>query len=136
MIPTATLGRNPLQVSRLGLGTAPLSGLYRPVSDEEAVTTIQYALEQGITLFDTAPLYGRGRSEALVGKALAGIPRDRYQLSTKVGRLLNPETGEMGFDFSRDGVLRSLEGSLARLQTDRVEILHIHDPDNHLEQAL
>jgi D-threo-aldose 1-dehydrogenase len=130
------LGKNGLAVPILGLGTAPLSGLYRHVEEAEASAVIHAALDQGVTLFDTAPLYGRGLSERYLGAALAGVPRERYLISTKVGRLFDDPHGSIVFDFSRDGVLRSLEGSLQRLHTDRVDILHIHDPDNHQEEAL
>lgn len=120
----------------MGFGSAPVAGLYHTIDDDHAFATIRYALERGVALFDTAPLYGAGRAENLLGRALEGIGRDRYLLSTKVGRLLDPEHGSIVFDFSRDGVLRSLEGSLRRLKTDRIDILHIHDPDNHQDEAL
>jgi D-threo-aldose 1-dehydrogenase len=120
----------------MGFGSAPVAGLYQPIDDEPALETIRFAFAQGIYLFDSAPLYGAGRAEDLVGRGLVGVPRDHYLLSTKVGRLLDPARGSLDFDFSRDGVLRSLEGSLKRLRTDHVDILHIHDPDNHQQQAL
>lgn len=135
MVPTTVLGKSGITVPTLGFGSAPVAGLYQKIDDEAAVEVIRAALAQGITLFDTAPLYGAGRAETLVGRALAGVPRERYLISTKVGRVLNAEGGT-GFDYSRDGVLCSLEGSLQRLQTDRVDILHIHDPDNHQAEAL
>lgn len=135
MVPTTVLGKSQIAVPVLGFGSAPVAGLYQTIGDEAAVEVIRAALDEGVTLFDTAPLYGAGRAERLVGQALAGVPRDRYLISTKVGRVLNPD-GRPGFDYSRDGVLRSLEGSLKRLQTGRVDILHIHDPDNHQEEAL
>ncbi|HXF62520.1 MAG TPA: aldo/keto reductase [Caldilineaceae bacterium] len=133
---TAPLGKSGITVPIMGFGSAPVAGLYRPLDDDAAIETIRFALAQGIFLFDTAPLYGAGRAEALIGRAMEGVPRDHYLISTKVGRLLDPAHGSLTFDFSRDGVLRSLEGSLQRLKTDRVDILHIHDPDNHQEQAL
>jgi D-threo-aldose 1-dehydrogenase len=135
-IEAVPLGKTDVQVSSIGLGTAPLAGLYQTVNEARAIETIQYAYSQGITLFDSAPLYGTGAAEELMGKALAGIARDSYVISTKIGRLLDPESHKMTFDYSREGVLRSLEGSLRRLQTDRVDILHIHDPDDHPEEAL
>lgn len=133
---TAPLGKSGITVPIMGFGSSPVAGLYHHVDDDSALETIRFALDQGIFLFDTAPLYSAGRAETLIGRALEGTPRDRYLLSTKVGRVLDPERGTLTFDFSRDGVLRSLEGSLQRLKTDRVDILHIHDPDDHLEQAL
>jgi D-threo-aldose 1-dehydrogenase len=146
-----TLGRSGVAVTRLGLGGAPLGGLFAPVSDEEARATIERAWEAGIRFFDTAPLYGHGLSERRLGTALSERPRDELVLATKVGRLLRasapPEESQAAFwpevpplnpvfDFSSDGVLRSLEESLARLGLDRVEVLHIHDPDEHYEEAL
>jgi D-threo-aldose 1-dehydrogenase len=119
---------------RLGLGCAPLGGLYAAVSEEDARATIDAAWDAGIRFFDVAPLYGSGLSERRLGAALADRPRDEYVLSTKVGRLL--ADGEIVFDYSRDGVRRSLEQSLGRLRLDRVDVLLIHDPEDHMEQAL
>jgi D-threo-aldose 1-dehydrogenase len=119
---------------RLGLGCAPLGGLYTPVGEEDARATIDAAWDAGIRFFDVAPLYGSGLSERRLGAALAERPRDEYVLSTKVGRLL--VDGEIVFDFSRDGVQRSLEESLGRLGLDRVDVLLVHDPEDHMEQAL
>ncbi len=131
---------------RFGLGCAPLGGLYEEVADAAAHETIDRAWELGVRAFDTAPLYGSGLSERRVGAALRERPRDQFILSTKVGRLLVP--GEPSplfrgapaaapvFDFSPDGVRRSLEESLVRLGLDRVDTVLIHDPDAHLEQAL
>src|SRR5690349_3309155 len=119
---------------RLGLGCAPLGGLYTPVSEDDARATVDAAWDAGIRFFDVAPLYGEGRSEKRLGAALADRPRDEYVLSTKVGRLIIG--GEVVFDFSRDGVLRSLEESLERLGLDRVDVLLVHDPEQHMEQAL
>lgn len=144
------IGRTNLLVSRLGLGTAALPGLYTPVDREDAIGAIRRAIERGLNLIDTAPMYGHGRSEELLGEALAGVPRDSYVLSTKVGRLLAPEDPakmtdsqwrnispyRWYFDFSRDAVLRSHEESLKRMKVDHVDILLIHDPDDHWEDAI
>jgi D-threo-aldose 1-dehydrogenase len=105
------------------------------IPEAQSVETIRAALDVGITFIDTAPLYGAGRSEQRLASALAGVPRDSYVLSTKVGRLITPD-GKVVFDFSRDGVLRSFEDSLRRLQLDRVDILLVHDPDDHEQLAL
>ena len=135
---------------RVGLGTAALGGLFAAVDDETAEAAIELAWERGVRLFDTAPLYGLGLSERRLGRSLAGRPRDEFVLSTKVGRLLRadapPDPGESHwkgtppvnpvFDFSFDGVLRSVEESLERLGLDRIDVLHIHDPDDHYEEAL
>jgi D-threo-aldose 1-dehydrogenase len=143
------LGRTPLDVSRLGLGTAPLAGLYEAVSEDQALEVIERAWAVGIRHFDTAPLYGHGLAELRLGKALQGKPRDEFVLASKVGRLLSadapPEPGQSfrgtppvnpKFDFTYDGVMRSVDESLERLQLERIDILHIHDPDNHYEEAL
>ena len=145
---TAEIGSSGLRVTRLGLGGAALGGLYADVSDEAAAATIQRGLHLGVSYVDTAPYYGHGKSERLVGKALAGVPRDEFVLSTKVGRVLKPvesrpesETWanlppfEFDYDYSREGVLRSLEDSLGRLGLDRVDILLNHVPDEYLEQS-
>ncbi len=144
-----TLGQTSLTVTRLGLGTAPLGGLYRAVSDPEGEAVIDAAWRAGLRFFDTAPLYGHGLAEQRVGRVLRNQPRTEYTLATKVGRLLRadvpPEQGQSyagtppvnpTFDFSYDGTMRSIEESRARLGIDRLDILHIHDPDDHYEQAL
>ncbi len=144
------LGKTNLRVTRLGLGGAPLGGLYQDVPEETVVATVRRALELGLNFFDTAPLYGHGKSEIRMGRGLAGRPADSRVLATKVGRVLVPvEAGKLEkdefdnpapfkpvFDFSYDGVMRSFEESLKRLNVERIDILHIHDPDDHYEQAI
>jgi D-threo-aldose 1-dehydrogenase len=143
------LGRTALTVTRFGLGTAPLGGLFEAVDEATGVGVIERAWEAGIRLFDTAPLYGHGLAEMRLGKVLKQKPRDEFTLASKVGRLLRadalPEPGQSWrgtppvnpvFDFSYDGVMRSFEESLGRLGLDRIDILHIHDPDNHYDAAL
>jgi D-threo-aldose 1-dehydrogenase len=145
------LGSTGLEVTRLGLGCAALGGLFGDIPDEQAHAVVQQALDLGLNLFDTAPLYGSGKSEHRVGHVLSQIPRDSFVLCTKVGRVLDPvEPGDDRgqdiydnpppfkpvFDFSRDGVMRSFEESLQRLQLDRVDVIHIHDPDNHYQGAI
>lgn len=135
----------------LSLGCAQLGNLYREVTDAEARATVDAAWECGIRYFDTAPHYGLGLSERRLGAALAERPRDAFVLSTKAGRLLEPlaavdELDDHGFvvpathrrrwDFSRDGIRRSLSESLQRLGLDRVDILYLHDPDDFLEDVL
>ncbi|WP_055479893.1 aldo/keto reductase [Sphaerimonospora mesophila] len=131
-----------------GLGTGPLGGLFAPVSDEQAEQTLAAAWQAGIRYFDTAPHYGAGLAEQRLGRFLRGLPDGAAQavVSTKVGRVLVPGEGEEeGFpgrtghvrvrDYSRDGVLRSLEDSLERTGLDRFDLVFIHDPDDHWEQA-
>ncbi len=148
---TRRVARCPLRFTELSLGCAQLGNLYRAITDEQARATVDTAWEQGIRYFDTAPHYGLGLSERRLGSALAGRPRSEYVLSTKVGRRLEPlsPTGQRddeGFDvpathrrvwdFSRDGVLRSLEQSLQRLGLDAVDIVYLHDPDTHRREVL
>jgi D-threo-aldose 1-dehydrogenase len=134
---TARLGGSDVAVTRLGLGTAPIGNLYRPVSDAQAVAVVARAFQLGIRFIDTAPLYGNGLAERRLGAALAGVPRDSYALATKVGRLLVPGAERAPvFDFSAGGARRSLEESLSRLGLDRVDVLHVHDPDDHPDEAL
>jgi len=133
-----------IELPRLGLGTAPIGGLYAPVSDETASATVDRAWELGLRYFDTAPRYGAGLAEHRLGRALSGRPRDEYLVSTKVGRLLRPGRSAWGgapelvdyFDFSADATLRSLDESLDRLGLDRVDIAFVHDPDDHFDEAL
>ena len=149
------VGRNRLELPRIGLGTAPLGGLFRPTEDAEAAGAVETAYALGVRYFDTAPLYGYGLAEERLGRGLQGKPRDEFVLSTKVGRLLRadapPDASQFHngepyykgtppvnplFDFSYDGVMRSVEESLTRLRLDRVDILYIHDPDRHHPEAL
>jgi D-threo-aldose 1-dehydrogenase len=138
-----------IELPRHGFGGAPIGNLFQKVTDDQARATVDAAWDSGVRLFDTAPHYGLGLSERRLGAALAG--RSGYVLSTKVGRLLVPSpspsgTDQQGFDvpadlervwdFSRDGVRRSLEESLDRLGLPAVHVALIHDPDDHVEQAL
>lgn len=146
------LGRGGVEVTELSFGGAGIGNLYSPVSDARAATAIDHAWNAGIRYFDTAPHYGLGLSERRIGEALHGRDRSSYVLSTKVGRLLEPvgevsgdDLADGGFavpathrrvwDFSADGIRRSLEASLRRLGTDRVDVVFLHDPDHHGEAA-
>ncbi len=141
------IGATGLYVTRLGLGDVALSGAppatdpEQKTSEAEATQLIHRSLELGVNYLDTAPMYGVGQSERRYGQALRGVERERYGLSTKVGRVLDPvESGstEMAwsFDFSRQGAIQSFETSLERLGLEHIDILYIHDPDNHYQQAL
>jgi D-threo-aldose 1-dehydrogenase len=142
-----------LAVTELGFGGASLGNLYTETSDDEARMAVDTAWDRGVRYFDTAPHYGLGLSERRLGTTLAGRPRDAYILSTKVGRLLEPNPAPTGsdlpaggfavpddlvrrFDFSRDAVHRSLEESLDRLGVSRIDIVYVHDPDEHMDQAV
>jgi D-threo-aldose 1-dehydrogenase len=135
---------------RIGLGGAPLAGLFTPISDAEATATVEAAWDEGWRYFDTAPHYGLGLAEERLGAGLAGKPRSSFVLSSKVGRIIyeaddDAPDGE-GFavtskrrrrwDFSRDGVLRSIEDSLRRIGTDRLDVVFVHDPDDHFDEAV
>ena len=131
----------------VGFGTAPLGGFREPVSEDEAAAALEAALRIGYRYFDTAPLYGYGSAERRLGEALAGCDAG-VKVSTKVGRLIDAEAprppgdlyaGDRGaatFDFSADGVRRSLEASLGRMGRSHVDVVLIHDPDDHATQAL
>jgi D-threo-aldose 1-dehydrogenase len=138
-------------LTELSLGCSQLGNLHQAIDDATARATVDAAWDEGVRYFDTAPHYGLGLSERRLGAALAARPRADYVVSTKVGRLLEPLGSVCGqdtdgfvvaathrrvWDFSRDGVRRSLEESLQRLDLDRVDIAYLHDPDDHLEQAL
>jgi D-threo-aldose 1-dehydrogenase len=135
----------PTLATRVGLGTAPLGGLYADVSSGAARATVDTAWDLGIRTFDTAPLYGAGLAEQRLGEALAGRDRDEYTISTKVGRVLKPGTPSPHFaggpafrpvfDFTPDGIRRSLAESLERLRLERVDIALLHDPDDHMTEA-
>jgi len=138
------IGSTGVSVTRLGFGTAPIGGLYTAVTDAQGEAVSQHAWDIGVRYFDTAPMYGFGLAEERLGRVLRRQPRNTYALSSKVGRLIRPASGEalldtggfMGtrderpvWDFSRDGVQRSIEESLTRLGVDRLDIVFIHDPD-------
>ncbi|WP_306120733.1 MULTISPECIES: aldo/keto reductase [unclassified Roseitalea] len=159
---TRPIGTTELRLPTLGVGANPLGGLYEPVPAETVAAIVDRAFDRGVTFFDLAPVYGYGNAERFVGAALKDRPRDSFRCTTKVGRLLldpdDPATpagredvmvlwqGEQlykgtdpvrpYFDFSRDGVMRSLEASLERTGLDRFDALHIHDPDLHPDEAI
>lgn len=136
-------GSGALDLTLLGFGGAPLGNLYTAISEEEAHATLAAAWDAGIRIYDTAPLYGFGLSEQRFGRALAERPREKFVISTKVGRLLEdcaPEavpqinfvdtpSRTFRYDYSYDAVMRSHEESLKRLRLDRVDILLVHDVD-------
>jgi D-threo-aldose 1-dehydrogenase len=139
--------RSTLLAGPLGFGTAPLGNMYRNISDDEAMATVDAAWAAGIRFFDTAPFYGAGLSEVRLGKALQNYPRDEYAIATKVGRLVLPELvdtskrtfGEKGnifkdgnanairYDYTAEGTKRSIADSLERLRIDRLDYVFIHD---------
>jgi D-threo-aldose 1-dehydrogenase len=151
MIGRRPVGDSAIAVTELGFGAAPIGNLYRAISDAQAAATVEAAWEHGIRYFDTAPHYGLGLAERRLGAVLRHCPRDDFVISTKVGRLLVPNSGRTGSDlaagfdtadeltrirdYSADGVRRSLEQSLERLGLDRVDIALVHDPEDHLQQA-
>ena len=142
-------------ISKLALGTAPLGGLFTAVSDEQGQATVLAALDSGINFIDTAPLYGHGNAERMIGSALSKTNKE-YVISTKVGRVLKkfaPEeiAGKVDglaafigvdptifpvFDFSRDGILRSIQESLERLNISSIDIALIHDADDRIDEAI
>jgi D-threo-aldose 1-dehydrogenase len=156
------LGRTGLTVTRLGFGGASIGGLFSDIDENAAIATVRHAWDLGIRSFDTAPLYGYGASERRIGAALRDRPRDDFVLSTKVGRLVRDAAAipaeadidrqvldgredafyvrtkpvRLVFDYSAEGVRRSLEESLDRLGLDRIDIALIHDPDDHWEAAI
>jgi D-threo-aldose 1-dehydrogenase len=133
----AEIGNTGLHVTRLGLGARGIVDPAVDVSDAQAVATVERALGDGINYIDTSPRYGLGKSESFVGQIVSGIDRSSFILSTKVGRRLAPTvTGGWFWDFSREGARRSLESSLDRLGIDAVDILFIHSPNNHYDQAI
>jgi D-threo-aldose 1-dehydrogenase len=162
--PTApvSLGRTGVVVTRLGFGTAEIGGLYRAVSDADGAAMVGHAWDLGVRYFDTAPLYGYGNAERRLGAGLRDRPRAGFVVSSKVGRILvdrdavpagadvdRQSEGETDdafykdtppvrviFDYSGDGIRRSIEASLMRLGLDRIDIAYIHDPDDHWQDAI
>jgi D-threo-aldose 1-dehydrogenase len=156
------IGRTGLRVTRLGFGAGSIAGLYASVADGDAISVVDRAWQIGVRFFDAAPLYGFGNGERRLGAALAGRPRDDYVLSTKVGRLVrradsiplgadvdrqaigesedayfaDTQGRRMVFDYTAEGIRRSVEESLERLGLDHLDILFVHDPDDHWESAI
>ncbi|MFF5767406.1 aldo/keto reductase [Streptomyces tanashiensis] len=146
------LGRSTVRVTELAFGAAAIGNLFTAVTDAEAEQAVHTAWDAGVRYFDTAPHYGLGLSERRLGAALRSRPRNQYVVSSKVGRLLEPTPGAPGddlangfavpathrrrWDFSARGVRRSIEGSLERLGLDRIDIVYLHDPDDHAGPAL
>jgi len=148
------VGKTSLAVPRVGVGTAPLGNMFEAYSDAHADAVLASAVAHGLRYFDTAPLYGHGLAEQRVGRAVARLPRDQVFVSTKVGRLLRadaprdesqfylgepfykdvPPVGPI-WDFTYDGVMRSVEESFRRTGLDRFDVLLLHDPDDHFEAA-
>ena len=127
------LGRTAVELTVLGFGGSQVGNLHRPVSEDDAARAVATAWDLGIRYFDTAPLYDRGLGEQRMGAALRRHPRDGYVLSTKVGRLVGPHG--IAYDYSRDGVLRSIEDSLRRLELARIDVAFIHDIDPYNHEA-
>ena len=141
--------RAPLELSRLSLGTAPLAGLFTPVKDDESDALIKTALSEGINYFDTAPLYGHGSAETRLGRIIKSVT-EPFILETKVGRVLKkvekadpvpwfPDADphiQPEFDYSRDGILKSFEDSLERLGVSHIDIVLMHDCENHINEAI
>jgi len=136
----------PSDLGRLSFGGAPIGGLYEEVTDDDARAAVTAAVDRGVRYFDTAPLYGHGLSERRLGSVLGNREREAFVVSTKAGRLLRPDGTPQDFwkgappegpvfDFSSDGIRRSLDESLERLGLDGVDIAYVHDPDDHWEQA-
>ncbi|MFF2426386.1 aldo/keto reductase [Streptomyces mirabilis] len=140
----------PVAVTELGFGASVIGNLYRVTPADDATAAVDAAWDAGIRYFDTAPHYGLGLSEQRLGAALRHRPRDEYVISSKVGRLLVPNEQPHGvdtegfvvrddlrrqWDFSRDGVLRSIQDTLERTGLDRLDIVYLHDPDDHWQQA-
>jgi D-threo-aldose 1-dehydrogenase len=147
------VGRTNVSVTELGFGAASIGNLFSRVSDEEAHDAVALAWDRGVRYFDTAPHYGLGLSERRLGAALASRPRGEFVVSTKVGRLLRANPHPRGsdleaggfdtpdelarvFDYSASGVHRSLEESLERLGLGYVDIVYVHDPDDHVDQVI
>ncbi|MFF7176665.1 aldo/keto reductase [Streptomyces pseudovenezuelae] len=142
--------RTAVELTELGFGASVIGNLYRSTTAEDAAAALDTAWDAGIRYYDTAPHYGLGLSEHRLGAALRDRPRDQYVISSKAGRLLVPNEHPQGvdtegfvvrddlrrqWDFSRDGILRSIDDTLTRTGLDRLDIVYLHDPDDHWRQA-
>jgi len=132
------LGRTEVRVSRFSLGGTPFGDMYDVVTDEQAVATIHRAYDLGVRYFDTAPLYGVGKSERRVGLGLRDLPRHEIAVSTKIGRILQDEDGNIApsFEYTPEAIERSLASSRMRTGLDHFDIVHVHDPDKHMDEVM
>ncbi|MDF1658870.1 MAG: aldo/keto reductase [Verrucomicrobiales bacterium] len=141
-LPKRKLGETDLEISLPALGAAPIADLYEIIDEERAVGTLVSAIHQGVNLIDTSPLYGMGLSELRVGAALRHTPEYEVMISSKVGRVTDPFTPpsdrqvfagglnhSVTYDYSYDGVMRSIEQSLLRLGRDKIDLVLVHDLD-------
>tara|TARA_Y100000814_G_scaffold122794_1_gene88058 strand:- start:30563 stop:31501 length:939 start_codon:yes stop_codon:yes gene_type:complete len=133
-LPISIIPNTDVQVTQLGMGGAPLQDKWG-TTREDALGALRTAYDGGVRYFDTAPFYGSGSSEIYNGEFLSSISRNSFVLSSKVGRLIQPDKTAT-FNYSREDVLKSIEESLTRLNLDSIDILFIHDPDDHYEEAL
>ncbi|UGB29307.1 aldo/keto reductase [Metabacillus sp. B2-18] len=116
------IGNTDLKVSNLSFGASSLGSVFREINEEEGIRTVHTAIDMGINLIDVSPYYGLTKAETVLGRAIQGIQREKFFLSTKAGRF-----GDSEFDFSGDHITESLEESLKRLKTDYVDVLLLHD---------
>jgi L-galactose dehydrogenase len=135
------LGNTNINVSRISFGASSLSSVFHPVEEKDAIAAVHAALDAGINYIDVAPAYGGTRSELVLGKALKGIDRSRYFLSTKIGKYTDPhQYGKDELDYSEKRTRQSLKESAERIGTDYFDIIHIHDIEYqnriHAEWAL
>jgi D-threo-aldose 1-dehydrogenase len=132
------IGETGVAISRLGLGCGPFGDMWAPVPDEQASATVARAFDVGVSYFDTAPLYGVGKSERRLGLGLRELPRADVVVSTKVGRVLQDLDGTIPptFEYTPEAVRLSLDGSRARTGLERFDIVHVHDPERHVEAAI
>jgi D-threo-aldose 1-dehydrogenase len=147
--PRTPIRASGIELPPLGVGFSSVGGLFAAVDDDAGIRLVDASLAAGLDYFDVAPSYGYGQAERRAGEALAGRERSAFTISTKVGKLVQPTAerspdemfvgappGRAIFDFSRDAIARSLEESLERLQLAAVDIVYVHDPDDHLEAAV
>lgn len=135
------LGKTRMKVSRLSFGASSLGGMFHPVEEAQGIAAVHAALDCGINYFDVAPAYGGTLAESVLGKALKGVRRSRYYISTKVGKYTAPGAyGEETLDYSRQRIRRSIEESAARLGVEYFDLIHIHNIEyqgrKHTEWAL
>jgi aryl-alcohol dehydrogenase-like predicted oxidoreductase len=119
------LGKTGIKVSNLSFGASSLGGVFHSVKESEGIRSVHVAIDNGINLIDVSPYYGNLKAEYILGMALKEIPRDKYYLSTKVGRLW--QNGEKAWDYSGRSVIKSVDESLNRLNTDYIDFIHCHD---------
>lgn len=119
------IGKTGMRVSNLGFGASSLGGVFHSIREDDGIRAVHVAVDNGINFIDVSPYYGYLMAETVLGKALKDIPRDKYYLSTKVGRY--GKDGVNSWDYSAKRATESVYESMERLNVDYIDLINVHD---------